>query len=322
MADTREPVDTDTRTRTRGGTEADATAATSEASRPPADEAPDADQPAWQRIGKRVLGYGVLILFAFFFIFPFFLALLTSFKTRPDAAQNPLSLIPEPFTTSVYTEQLADARFPRWAFVSVVMTLGVLAGRILLDSLAGYALARLNFPGRRIVFAVIVSTLAIPAIVLAIPRFLVLGTLGMLNSWPGLIIPLAVDAFGIFLMKQFFESIPREMEEAARIDGANIFTMYFRIILPLAAPGVITLTILSFQGAWNEFLHVLIAAPSDTSLHNLPVGLALLKGSFGEALDFPVLMGASILTTIPVAIIFFTFQRYFVQGVAAAGVKG
>ncbi len=123
-------------------------------------------------------------------------------------------------------------------------------------------------------------------------------------------------------MKQFFESIPKEMEEAAAVDGATIFQAYFRVILPLAAPGLIALTILSFQGSWNEFLHPLIAAPAEPDLRPLPVGLALLRGQFGESLDMPVLTGASVLTTIPVAIIFFIFQRYFIQGVAATGVKG
>jgi multiple sugar transport system permease protein len=122
---------------------------------------PEAGQPTWWRIGKRVLGYGVLVLFAFVFIFPFFLAIITSFKTRPDAAANPLSLIPAPFTTDAYV-RLADQNILRWAFVSVVVTVFVTLGRILLDSLAGYALARLDFPGRRTVFAVIIATLAIP----------------------------------------------------------------------------------------------------------------------------------------------------------------
>jgi multiple sugar transport system permease protein len=194
--------------------------------------------------------------------------------------------------------------------------------RVVLDSMAGYALARLDFPGRRVVFAAIVATLAVPGIVLAIPRFLVLGQLGLLNSFSGLVLPLAVDAFGIFLMRQFFASIPKEMEEAARIDGATIFQTYRRIIFPLAAPGLIALTILSFQGSWNEFLHPLIAAPSDPSLRTLPVYLALLRGAGGENLDFPILMAGSLLTTIPVAIIFFAFQRHFISGVAASGVKG
>lgn len=281
----------------------------------------EARQPIWYRLGKRLLGYSLLTGFALMFVLPFALAIAASFKSRPEARADPLGLIPEEPTLRAY-EIMGQFAVPRWAFVSIVVTVSVTLGRLFLDSLAGYALARLDFPGRRVVFAVIVATLAIPGIVLAIPRFLVLGQLGMLDTWGGLIIPLAVDAFGIFLMKQFFESIPLEMEEAARIDGASNFQIFSRIVLPLATPGLIALTILSFQGSWNEFLHPLIAAPSDQSLRTLPVGLALLRGAFGEQLDFPLLMGASVLTTVPVAIIFFTFQRYFVQGVAASGVKG
>lgn len=288
---------------------------------PPRATVPDGRQPLWYRTGKRIAGYAVLIFFAMLFIMPFALAISASFKSRPEAAANPLSLIPTEPTLRAY-EIMGQFDVPRWAFVSIVVSISVTLGRLFLDSLAGYALARLEFPGRRIVFAVIVATLAIPGIVLAIPRFLVLGELGMLNTFGGLIVPLAVDAFGIFLMRQFFLSIPKEMEESARLDGATTFQTFWRIILPLATPGLIALTILSFQGSWNEFLHPLIAAPSDASLRTLPVGLALLRGAFGEQLDFPLLMGASVLTTIPVAIVFFSFQRYFVQGVAAAGVKG
>ena len=278
-------------------------------------------QPAWYRIGKRVLGYSALIFFAGMFILPFALALANSFKTRAEVAASPLSLIPDEPTLRAY-ELMTQTAIPRWTLNSIVVTVMITLGRLFLDSLAGYALARLEFPGRAAVFAVVVAVLAVPGIVLAIPRYLILGQLGLLDTYGGLILPLAVDAFGIFLMKTFFESIPREMEEAARIDGASIFQTYWRIILPLAAPGLIALTILSFQGSWNEFLHPLIAAPSDPDLRTLPVGLALLRGAQGESLDFPLLLGASLLITIPVAIIFFTFQRYFIQGVAASGVKG
>ncbi len=166
------------------------------------------------------------------------------------------------------------------------------------------------------------ATLAIPGIVLAIPRFLVLGQLGLLNTWGGLVLPLAVDAFGIFLMRQFFLTVPVEVEEAAKLDGATVFQTFTRIILPLATPALIALTILSFQGSWNEFLHPLIAAPSRADLNTVPVFLALATGSVGEARDFPFELAGSMLSTIPVAIVFFSFQRYFVQGVAASGVKG
>lgn len=290
---------------------------------PPADApiAADARQPWWQQVSKRVLGYAALIFFALIFITPFVLAVANSLKTRPAAANDGLSLIPDPVTTSAYS-RLASQGFWRAVFVSVVVTALVTLGRVFLNSLAGYALARLDFPGRKIIFALIVATLAIPAIVLAIPRFLVLGELGLLNTWGGLILPLAVDAFGIFLMKQFFESVPVEIEEAARIDGASIFQTFWRVILPLATPALIALTILSFQGAWNEFLHPLIAAPSRSDLNTVPVFLALATGSVGEARDYPFELAGSMLSTIPVAIVFFSFQRYFVQGVAATGVKG
>lgn len=205
-------------------------------------------------IPKRVAGYSVLGLFAAIFITPFVLALVNSLKDRPGAANDPLTLIPDPLTASAY-ERLASQGFGRAVFVSVVLTTCITVCRVFLNSLAGYALARLNFPFRRVVFGLVVSVLAVPPIVLAIPRFLVLGQLGLLNTWGGLILPLAVDAFGIFLMKQFFESVPKEVEEAAKVDGATVFQTFTRIILPLAAPALIALTILSFQGAWNEFLH-------------------------------------------------------------------
>jgi multiple sugar transport system permease protein len=288
---------------------------------PPRGRMDERGQPRWYRAGKRILGYGVLAFFAAMFITPFVMALANSLKSRAEVAASPLSLIPSEPTLRAY-ELMAQTDVPRWTLNSIIVTVMVTLGRLFLCSLAGYALARLEFPGRAVVFAIVVAVLAVPGIVLAIPRYLILGQLGLLDTYGGLILPLAVDAFGIFLMKTFFESIPREMEEAARIDGASIFQTYWRIIMPLATPGLIALTILSFQGSWNEFLHPLIAAPSDPDLRTLPVGLALLRGAQGESLDFPLLLGASLLITIPVAIIFFTFQRYFIQGVAASGVKG
>ncbi|NEE04073.1 carbohydrate ABC transporter permease [Phytoactinopolyspora halotolerans] len=288
---------------------------------PPGGRVAERGQSSGYRVAKRVLGYTVLIFFAAMFIAPFALALANSLKSRPEALASPLSLFPAEPTGRAYRE-MAGTDLPRWTMNSVVVTVMVTLGRLFLDSLAGYALARLRFPGRALIFALVVAVLAVPPIVLAIPRYLVLGQLGMLDTYAGLILPLAVDAFGIFLMKTFFESIPREMEEAARIDGATIFQTYWRIILPLAAPGLLALTILSFQASWNEFLHPLIAAPSDPDLRTLPVGLALLRGAQGESQDFPLLLGASVLITIPVAIIFFTFQRYFIQGVTASAVKG
>ncbi len=270
---------------------------------------------------RRYLGYAVLLFFAFLYLMPFVLAISASFKTRAEVASNPLGVIPDAATLDAW-RVVGSSAFPLWLRNSVIVTLSVTVGRLFLDALAGYSLARLDFPGRKLIFAGIVATLAVPGIVLAVPRFLVLRQLGMLNSFSGIILPLAVDAFGIFLMRQFFMSIPKEIEEAAKVDGASVFTTWWRIVLPMAAPGLIALTILSFQGSWNEFLHPLIAAPTNSRVWTLPLGLSQIAQATGESLNTPVAMAGSMLTTLPVLIVFLVFQRYFIQGVAATGVKG
>ena len=185
---------------------------------------------------------------------------------------------------------------------------------MLLDSLAGYALARLRFPGRAAMFAGVIAVLAVPPVVLLIPKFLVLNQLGIYDTYSAMILPLLADATGVFLMKQFFESIPVSVEEAARIDGAGPFRMYWSVVLPMAKPALITLTIISFQGSWNEFTNVLVAVQSP-SLYTLPRGLAdLVSGSLGAGTQYPLKLSAALMATIPVAIVFIVFQRYFVRG--------
>ncbi len=273
---------------------------------------------------RRALRYGLLIAFAVIFIYPFVLSLGTSFKSRPEVAAHPVSPLPRSFDLRAWSDVLVHSDFPLWTFNSIVVTVAATLGRVLIDSLAGYALARLDFRGRGIVFAGVIAVLAVPPIVLTVPRFLVLKELSLLNSYSGLILPLAVDAMGIFLMRQFFVELPRELEEAARIDGASIFQAYWHVVLPLARPALLTLTILSFQGVWNEFLMPLIVVRASPSHWTLPFGLSTLGrgGAGGQSFDYPVMMAGSILTIIPVAIVFIIFQRYFVRGVASSGVKG
>ena len=278
-------------------------------------------------VARRAIGYTALVFFALIFMYPFVLTVTSSFKSLPDIQANPVALLPSPDFGGATTEGVerlssGQIRFPRWAFNSVVTTVAVVLLRIAFDATAGYALARLRFPGRRFIFRLVVSVMAVPGVVLLIPKFLVMRQLGILNTYAGLILPLAFDAFGIFLMKQFFEQLPYELEEAAAIDGASTWETFRMIMLPLAAPGLIALTILSTQGVWNEFLHMLIAAPSEPDLKTLTVGLAGIRGAFGEAPPWNTILAGSIITTIPIAIIFFTFQRFFVQGVAASGTKG
>ncbi|NOX30973.1 MAG: carbohydrate ABC transporter permease [Actinobacteria bacterium] len=267
------------------------------------------------------------MIFALLFIMPFVLAGVSSFKSLPDIAENPTALTFDvdrgsPTLEGVEALNNDRIRIPRWALNSTIQTVSVTIGRVLLATMAGYALSRLRFRGRWLIFGAVIAVQAIPAIVLVIPRFLVMKELGILNTYWGLILPLIFDGFSIFMMKGFFDLVPPEVEEAAALDGASLWQTYSRVMMPLVKPGLIALTILSVQGTWNEFLHSLLAAPSNPDIRTLPVGLALLRGAFGQSNPWNTLMAASLITTIPMAVIFFTFQRHFRQGVAASGSKG
>ncbi|WP_298748630.1 carbohydrate ABC transporter permease [uncultured Serinicoccus sp.] len=270
---------------------------------------------------KKALVYAALLAFAIIYIYPFVIQLVTAFKTDADAVEHPLSLVPDPFTLDAWY-RLLETQFPLWFTNSVVVTLFVTVMRVLFCSMAGYALARLKFYGRDAVFTALLALLSVPGIVLLIPKFLVINSLGIYNSYAALILPLAVDAAGVFIMKQFFEQIPPSIEEAARIDGAGPFRTFWSVVLPMARPALITLTILSFQGSWNELGHFIIAT-NDSSLYTLTRGLAsLTSGGLGSGNQFPITMMAGLLMTIPTAIVFVVFQRYFTQGANAGAEKG
>jgi multiple sugar transport system permease protein len=271
-----------------------------------------------------VVGMAVLLVFALIYLYPFVIQIASSFKTDPDATANPLSPIPHPATIVNSFAKLFNGStdFPLWTFNSLVVTLFVTGGRLFLDSLAGYALARLRFPGRGGLFAAILAVMAVPGVVLMIPKFLVLNQLGIYDTYAAMILPLLADAGGVFIMKQFFETIPTSVEEAARIDGASTFQIYWSVVLPMARPALITLTILSFQGSWNEFTNMLVAVQSP-NLYTLPRGLAdLVSGSLGAGTQYPLKLSAALLATIPVAIVFILFQRYFIRGANEGSTKG
>ncbi|GAA5200448.1 carbohydrate ABC transporter permease [Rugosimonospora acidiphila] len=267
-----------------------------------------------RRLVSRIGGYLILGFFAVAFLYPFVIQLTNSFKTEPDATANPLSPVPHPFDTTSFLHIFDGTDFPLWLGNSVLVTVVATFTRLFFASLAGYALARMRFGGRRVLFAAIVAMMAVPPVVLLIPKFLVLNQLGIYDSYAGLILPLTVDATGVFIMKQFFESVPASVEEAARIDGAGPFRTFWSVVLPTARPALITLTILSFQGTWNEFPHTLVSV-QNPNLYTLPRGLAgLVSGSLGSGSQYPLKLGAALLTIIPVAVIFVVFQRYFVRG--------
>lgn len=276
---------------------------------------PITDEGAGARKAKKMLSYGVLAFFAVLYIGPFLLSLVTSFKTDADAANNPLSPIPNPFSLQSWKEIFGisgtvDVNFGRWTMNSVIVTTFVTIGRVGLASMAGYALARLDFPGRKIIFALILAVMMVPGVVLMIPRFLVLKELDLRNSYMGMVLPLLVDMAGIYLMKQNFEAIPKSVEEAAQIDGASIFGTWRRILLPMAKPTLIALTILSVQGTWNEFTTFLIAT-DQKKYETLTLGIANFQGGLGSGKRYPLTLGAALLVTVPIIILFFVFQRYF-----------
>lgn len=269
----------------------------------------------------RIVAYALLLIFAVIYLYPFLIQLVTSFKSNVDATANPLALLPDAATLSAF-ERLVQTDFPLWFFNSAWVALIVTAGRVFFDSLAGYALARIKFRGRAALFTAILAVMAVPGVILLIPKFLVLNQIGIYNSPSALVLPLIADAAGVFIMKQFFESVPVSVEEAARIDGAGTFRIFWSVVLPMARPALLVLTILSFQASWNELPHFLVAS-QDPSLYTLTKGVATLtSGQLGSGNQFPITMAAALLMTIPVAIVFIVFQRFFVQGASEGAVKG
>ncbi|WP_159499070.1 carbohydrate ABC transporter permease [Microbacterium sp. 18062] len=257
--------------------------------------------------------YGALIVLALIYIYPFLVQVSASFKTDANAAADPISLVPVPWTLAAYERLFLRSDFPTWFANSAVVTVFVTLGRVFFASLAGYALARLRFRGRSIIFAGLVAVMAVPQVVLLIPKFLVINQLGIYDSYAGMILPLLVDAAGVFIMKNFFESLPASVEEQARIDGAGTFRIFWSIALPMARPALITIVILSFQGSWNELSHFIVST-QDPALTTLTKGVAsLASGQLSQGTQYPLKLAAAAIMTIPVAVVFFIFQRHIMN---------
>jgi multiple sugar transport system permease protein len=286
----------------------------------------DRYKPWPRKVLFRVVAYGLLAVGTILYLGPFLIQLATSFKTDAGATADPISLFPDPVSTDAWgvvagSNPAYAMPVGRWVTNSFVVTISVTLGRLIIDSLAGYALARLRFPGRRLVFATVIAVLAVPGIVLLIPRFLVVNQLGMFNTYAGMILPLLFDAVGILLMKTAFEAVPHQLEEAARIDGASVPRTFWSVVLPLVRPALVTVTILSFQGSWNEFTHFLVAT-SDPNLATLNLGIARLSaGDLQGPQQFPLKLALATLSTIPIAVIFVFFSRYFMRFAATSGLK-
>ena len=255
---------------------------------------------------------------------PFAWTVVTSFKTPPDALR--LTWIPQPFTTVGWDTAFTklDPALPRLFFNSALVSTAVTLSNVALGSMAGYAFARLRFPGREFLFILVLATLMIPDQLRLVPVYILLNNVvDLVNSGPtnylSVVVVLAIQAETVFLLRQYFLTIPRDLEEAAKIDGAGFFTTFARVILPLASPAIAAVAILQFQGSWNNFFWPLILL-QERSHWTLPLGLSQFR--FQYFTNWPALMAVVVMATIPILVLYLFFQRYFVAGIAASGVKG
>jgi multiple sugar transport system permease protein len=284
-----------------------------------------APRPAYERAEwtpRTALSRGtkwfLLIAGAVIILLPFAWMLGTSFKPEGDVFGYPLRLQPTHATFANYADIWKQLPFARLVLNSVIFAGGVTVVSVFFDSLAAYALARLRFPGRNIAFYLVLATLMVPFQVTLVPLFQLVFDLHWLNTYQGLIVPRASSAFGIFLLRQFFVSVPRELDEAARVDGASEWHIYSRIMLPLARPALATLAVFYFMNNWNDFLWPLVIA-NGTSHENLPAALTLFSGQY--VIEHGVLMAGAALSLLPLAVAFVLAQRYFVSGIATTGLK-
>ncbi|KAF3888031.1 MULTISPECIES: carbohydrate ABC transporter permease [Nostocales] len=268
----------------------------------------------------KILLYTVLTFYAVITVIPFLWALSASFKTLSEIASGEPTFFPKNFTLDNYKQIfLQEPLFLRWLFNSTVIAISVTLLNLIFNSMAGYALARLNFPGRRFWFFLILAVLAVPAQITLIPTFLILKSFNWLNSYQGMIVPSMVNATFIFMMRQFFMNFPKELEEAAQLDGLTTFGIFRRIVLPLAKPALAAQTVFVFMGSWNNFLLPVVIL-FDPEMFTLPLGLNTFKGQYISYWNY--IMAASMVFTLPALAIYAFFNRYFIESVTFTGGKG
>src|SRR3954470_3452014 len=273
---------------------------------------------------RRALAYFFLIAYAILMFIPFGWSVVTSFKTLPDSVK--LTVIPDPFTLDAWQYALTKLKptLPILFLNSAIIAGAVTVTNLALGSLGGYAFARLRFPGRELLFLIVLATLMIPDQLRLVPIFVLFTNLGLLQNqlqYASVMLVLAISATSVFLMRQYFQSLPIELEEAARLDGAGFFTTFWRVLLPLATPALAAVGILTFQGTWNSFFWPLILLRNQ-SYWTVPLALVQFRQSGGFSTNWPPLMAVVVMATIPILVLYIFFQRYFVEGVAAALVKG
>ena len=282
-----------------------------------------AERVSGNQAGSRLLGrivlYTALGLFALFFLLPLLWMFVTAIKPFEEWVLP--NWIPNNPTFENFRSIFADPTLPapRWFMNSLGIASVFTALVLMIDALAGYAYARMEFPGRNLLFGLLLATLVMPGLMFLIPNYLTINRIGWLNTYQGVMAPGLAGVFGVFFMRQFFQGIPKELEEAARIDGAGTWTTFYRIVLPLAKGALATLAVITFMASWNEFLWPLLVL-NDRTMQTLPVGLATIQGQY--TFDYGKLMAGAAVTAIPVLILYMFLQRYIVQSVAMSGLKG
>ena len=261
----------------------------------------------------------VLLPLAFVMVLPLIWMIVTSFETLNETRTFPPVLYPHSLQWSNYGEVLRQAPFTEWFTNTLLVTTATVAGNLLLCSLAGYAFARIKFFGREVVFLLVLATLMVPLQVVIIPTFLIVKRLGLIDTLGALIAPNLTEAFGIFMLRQFFRTLPIELEEAARIDGASRLGILFKIVLPLSGPALATLAVIQFTWTWNDFLWPLVTIFSPNRM-TLQLGLATFQGA--HASNTNLLMAANVMSVLPVLLLFVLAQRFFIRGIATSGLKG
>jgi multiple sugar transport system permease protein len=273
-----------------------------------------------RRIPGYVIAYIILVLGVIVSLFPYFLALVTSLK-QPDQvfSSSPVWSLPQPLTFQNYIDVVVKYNFLTYVWHTVVFAVILTLGQLIFSTLAAYAFARMEFPGRNQIFWLYLSTLMVPQIVTLIPLFILLRTFDLINTWPGLVLPFVLGTpFGIFLMRQFFLTIPKDMENAARMDGAGTWQILFQVILPLSRPILATMSIITFVGAWNNFLWPLIITDTE-DMRLLTAGIAAFQSNFGT--QWNLMMAATFVALGPLLLLFFLFQKHIVRSIHLSGFK-
>ncbi|MCI1219622.1 MAG: carbohydrate ABC transporter permease [Bifidobacterium sp.] len=283
-------------------------------------QVPENRLPLWHRFMKnRGLSYSALTLIAVVWIFPFLWMALGSLKTQREILAKPPKLLPEHATLVNFARWFSELHFGSYFTNSLIVAVITVLGNMVFCSMVGYALAKMNFAGKNILFGAVMVTLMVPSVATFVPLFVIISNMRLANTYAALILPFLCQPIGVFLMRQFIAGIPDALMEAARVDGAGELRIFFQIVMPQCGPPLATLSILTFLSSWNNFLWPLVSAQTE-EMYTLPVALSLY--STGQnATNYSVLLAGAVLVITPILLLFIFLQRYFIQGVAMTGIK-